>query len=281
MKIVLKSLVHKYYKREGVKGSYKYYYTKEEYDKEHKTESKPKKDTKNDLSETFIIKRGLSKDWIKSIEKYINIVPPDAIPTVICNFTSLKNVLGYNIFTNNTYINRTTKYGVTTNTSDIKIPKELITHEIIEKIKSKGKGWFNEHIFNSSSKDFKILDFYLDKSIEVVGLNSSEFKNNSDLIERKTKINESYLTQTGNNYFINKSIEGTLLHELGHVYNNRRRISDSVYWNEVWNKWNSESNYDIVKNKSEAFSEAFSNYFVENGKKLPEYIIEYFKKHIK
>ena len=35
MKIVIQKSVHKYYKREGVKGSYKYYYTKEEYDKEH------------------------------------------------------------------------------------------------------------------------------------------------------------------------------------------------------------------------------------------------------
>ena len=65
MKIVIrKSLVHKYYKREGVKGSYKYYYTKEEYDREHKTKNDkinfikvPEKDDsgyylKNDSRET-------------------------------------------------------------------------------------------------------------------------------------------------------------------------------------------------------------------------------------
>lgn len=39
--IIRKGLVHKYYKREGVKGAYKYYYTKDEYDKEHKQKEQP------------------------------------------------------------------------------------------------------------------------------------------------------------------------------------------------------------------------------------------------
>jgi len=41
MRYFINKALHKYYKREGVKGKYIYYYTKDEYDKSHKQAETP------------------------------------------------------------------------------------------------------------------------------------------------------------------------------------------------------------------------------------------------
>lgn len=62
---VQKGLVHKYYKREGTKGNYTYYYTKEEYDKAKGTKEHNElvKDEKNNFID-FITKQGYKKEDI-------------------------------------------------------------------------------------------------------------------------------------------------------------------------------------------------------------------------
>lgn len=275
--IIRKSLVHKYYKREGTKGNYKYYYTKDEYDKAKK-ETEPIKE-KSTSNETIILKRGLSKDWLSAIDKYLQIVPKKAVPTAVMSFTSLKKTLGRDIFNNGEKtIYRESKYGVALDQDSIKIPKENFPKEIADKmIELK---WLNPRVYEIA-KELTLLDKFTDQSINTVAFNSSDYPTNKELIVSKNKGDKFYESKYGIKYSLNHTIEGLIVHELGHVYNNRTKIANSYNWTNIWEQWKKENNLGVLKDKSEAFSEAFSNYFVENGKDLPKYINEYLKENIK
>lgn len=275
--VIRKSLVHKYYKREGVAGNYTYYYTKDEYDKAKKEPELIKE--KSPSNETIILKRGLSKDWLSAIDKYLQIVPKKAIPTAIMNFTSLNKTLGRDIFAGDSgAINRKSKFGVSIASGSIKIPKENVPKDLINKmIEAK---WLNPRVYEVA-KEITVHEHLLDESAQVIAVNSSSYPTNKDIVDKKNNIDTVFEWKNKTKYCLNKTLEGVLVHELGHVYNNRKYISNSPKWINVWEQWKKENNLGVLKDKSEAFSEAFSNYFVENGKDLPKYVNEYLKENIK
>ena len=211
----------------------------------------------------------INSEWEKVIKEAITKVPKEAIPTVICNFSQFGKVLNRkDIFTPQTKMN----YGVTMSSSEINIPKEYLTPEIIDVMKS--TGFYNERILEISDT-FRLHDFMLNSSIQVVGFNTAVYKKISDIAERKEKIDNLYFEKNNEYYFFNKTGTLTIYHELGHVYNNRKRISSRIEWVSLSKKWYSECKKALLKNESEAFSEAFADYFSNNGDRLPNYIKDY------
>jgi len=220
----------------------------------------------------FFAMIGINKEWEKVILDAINNIPEDAKPTVVTNFTRFKSVTGRkDIFNKNT----TNNYGVTIQSTSIELPKEYMTDEIKDAIKE--KGYYNDRVMEIS-KTFKIYDFLLYNSIQVVGFNCNTYKTLDEVSTRKEMVDKIYLEQKGAEYFFNKTGRLTIYHEFGHVYNNRMHISDSSDWKFATTKWYNECRKDIIKNPSEAYSEAFADYYGNNGARLPEYIKVFFKK---
>lgn len=215
----------------------------------------------------------INMEWENTINEALKIVPKDAIPTVICNFSQYPNITGRKDIINSKTRNN---YGVTVQSYDIKVPKEFMTDEIIEAMKK--MNFYNPHTLEVS-ETFNLFDSILDKSIQVVGYNSSKYKKLSDITENKEKIDELYKEKTGSYYFFNKNGKATIYHELGHVFMNRqlKNIPDSPDWKFLCIKWYNECKKDIIKIPSEAFPEAFADYFTNNGDRLPDYIKEYIK----
>jgi hypothetical protein len=215
----------------------------------------------------------INKEWEIIINDALKIVPKDAIPTIICNFSQFPNITGRKDIINTKTRNN---YGVTIQSYDIKVPKEFITDEIIEIMKK--KNFYNSHVLELS-ETFTLFDSILDKSIQIVGYNCSKYKKLIDITERKEDIDKKYKEKTGKEYFFNKTGKLTIYHELGHVFMNRvgKSIPDSPEWKYICSKWYLECKKDIIKIPSEAFPEAFADYFANNGENLPEYIKEFIK----
>lgn len=226
-------------------------------------------------NETIILKRGLSKDWLTSLNKYIALVPKEAVPTTIGNFASFKKVTNRKLQTNNEKL----KYGVTVTGSSISIPKEIVPQDIIKK--KRDAGWLNERVFEIA-KEIRIEDQFTNQSIQSVGLNSKVFKTKQEIFDRKNKVNDLYEKQKGNKWFLNLTLEGVLVHELGHVFSNRTYIDSSTEWKDIWYLWKKDCNLGLMHySESEAFSEAFSNYYVEQGKDLPTYVKTFIENKVK
>lgn len=214
---------------------------------------------------------GLNKEWERAVSTVLNTIPVDARPTVITNFSKFKPITGRgDIFNRNTNNN----YGVTIQASTLELPIEYISEDIITALKS--KGFYNDRIMEIT-KTFKLYDFLLYDSIQVVGFNCNMYKSLDTISERKEYIDKLYFEQKGTEYFFNKTGLLTIYHEFGHVYNNRKHLSDNPDWKFATMQWYNECKKDIIKNPSEAYSEAFADYYGNNGNRLPEYIKKFFK----
>lgn len=223
----------------------------------------------------FFLEQGFSSDWKTNINEILNLVPDVARPTVICNFSNFKKVTGRKDIIPS---RADSKYGVTISMPDITLPISYFSDEFKDWYKS--KGMFNERLYEVKP-DFTLMGQMVNKSINVVAFNAKDYKTLNDITTRKEQVDDLYFKAKDRYYFFNKTGRLTIFHEFGHVYDNRKYISNKMDWKFLCIKWYAESKIDILKNEREAFPEAFADYFGNEGKKLPDYIYEYFKLNIK
>ncbi len=263
---ISKALSHKYLRKtpDG-KGGFNYIY------------EEPKARTPV-TEECFVIKTGLSKDWQTAITKWLDIVPENAVPTTISNFSQMENAADAKAIFKNVPRAKKHYYGVAVSViGSVRIPKDMIPESLLNKVKA--AGWFNERIYEIA-KDYPIIYQFFNKSVQCVGVNSKYFPTNEAIAEIKKSGEDRYKEQTGNSFRVNFTLEGTLVHELGHVYSNRTGVANRKEWAELSDKWYKEVKADLIKDPSEAFAEAFSNYYVSQGADLPDYIKDFFQEHV-
>jgi hypothetical protein len=220
------------------------------------------------------IQKVFTKEWVDSINEALENVPESAIPTVICNFSNIKQITKRADLFNKYSVNN---YGLTLNQNSIYLQIEYMSEDILNFYKE--KGLYNERLFELK-KDFILTDYMINESINVVAFNVNKYKKLVDITNRKQEIDLIYTNKNDHNYFFNKDGKLTIYHEFGHVYNNKKLISDKSEWKILCDKWYIEKEIDILKNYNEAFSEAFADYFGNNGEKLPDYINTFLKNNI-
>jgi hypothetical protein len=117
---------------------------------------------------------------------------------------------------------------------------------------------------------------------KVVGINSREYPTIESITIKKLQINETYNKKFGKNYFFNTNGELTHFHEYGHIYKKESYgQAFKTEWDQLSRKWYFEAKCDVLKSESEAFAEAFADYFGNDAKRLPEYIKDFFIKNVK
>ena len=116
---------------------------------------------------------------------------------------------------------------------------------------------------------------------QVVGINVQGYKTLDKLTEHKEKDNESYFEKTGNYWYFNTDGEATAHHEMGHCFYNERILGHDAIsneWEDLATQWANDSNYDMIKNSSEAFAEAWAGYQL-NDERVPDYISDFIRRN--
>jgi hypothetical protein len=152
---------------------------------------------------------------------------------------------------------------------------EKLTGKTIRALRGNKTNWYGV----SDSRTFYIgaepgkLGKY--ESMKVIGVNSKDFKNPTDIAKAKQKYNETYKSMQWNkdkrNYF-RPYYDGNTLHyhESGHLY--AQRYNFPTDWDNLAKRWYTEELSDVLQNPSEAWAEAWADLFVRNGNTLPPYI---------
>lgn len=224
--------------------------------------------------------RGL-KGWMKTIKNAIKLVPKEAVPDVIGSYSSVKLML------NRTMLRHEKKtYGFHVTRTSVQVPIKNATEKVLKyaqewsQWRGDDEGWEYALTINKTVK----FDCCAIKkgSLKCVFINN-KYKTESDMTSNKVSGNYTYNKKHGKDYNLNKSGLATVVHEFGHVFDDRKYISGSRAWTDVFWKWKFEKDVpDYVKSKErEAFAEAFANYIVFKGKDLPSYVNDYMKEIIK
>ncbi len=108
----------------------------------------------------------------------------------------------------------------------------------------------------------------------LVGLNTQKFKTLEQLTRAKEAEQAKYRAKTGRDWFFNTDGNASAFHEMGHVYADYNGLPNG--WNELSERWATESGADMLKKPEEAFAEAWGAYY-SKGRKLPSYIEEVIK----
>lgn len=240
----------------------------------------------------FIIDKAF-KGWLSTVNKVIKKVPESAIPDIICAFSQI------NVLTNSKVVSpnvNKTKNGVSLERDTIHIPISMASDKILKAsrdfsiYKTDDDGWKR---FLEVSKTISVRAKTLDRwGFRIVAMNSKRFKTPNDMSTYKEKVNKSYYEKNGRYWWVNTDGESTLCHELGHVFDARKKVSDKPEWKEIADKWIKEDNAPqyCIPNKNtygfdggnykESFAEAFSNTIMHSGKDIPKYVYSFIKKII-
>ena len=106
---------------------------------------------------------------------------------------------------------------------------------------------------------------------QMVGI--SKKYNSADKIKKSKAVEqEKYVQKHGNKWFFNEDGRSTPYHEMGHVYADAKGIPYG--FERDAERWAMESGCDVLKNKTEAWCEAWGAYHTNNPN-LPDYIAKY------
>lgn len=245
----------------------------------------------------IVIPTGLGKPWLTAIEKAIKLVPKEAVPNQIGTMAVWKKSTGRKVTARELGSN----YAVTLKSSSLFIPLKFVTQEHIAKRMEKYTDTQENLEFGikyNKGLTFSYHDF--DRDFQIVGINTKNFKSPNDIEKSKADANSKIKTHEVKNgrwverekpkenllWSLNHTGVDTLVHEFGHVFDNRRYISGSSGWKSVFDKWRFDFKTEFpiperLKNSaSEAWADAFANVIVYNGIQLPDYVRQYVKSQL-
>ena len=213
--------------------------------------------------------KGLNIDYANNILEVLETVPAAARPNIISDFTNYGKISGRKLGPQG---NR--NFGLHNNRDGFKINKNEITPAIESKYK----------VLKSQYTDEATIDNYL----SIVSFNSRKFKKPIDIVNRKIEV-EDFFNKKNESYFIDSALKDerfTIFHEFGHVYDANKRLTgkkDSLHW--AFHRWHTQTKIGHLKENqfgySEAFADAFADYFTTGGKNLPPYLMEEMDKILK
>ena len=204
---------------------------------------------------------GLSIEYSNLINKALAVVPLSAVPDFIGSSSKYKNLTGR-------AIGRKVKsfYGAHVGLVGATLPSQMVGRPGAERFQTIETAAGNLHT--------------MDK-VEAVFI-SSGYKTPGKVTERKNAVNSQYVAKSGKEWFFNATGETVPLHEMGHVFFDRNRVgSPSTGWGALAKRWADESSMGSIAAPSEAFAEAFADYFYTGGQRLPGYIKSFIDKMAK
>lgn len=106
---------------------------------------------------------------------------------------------------------------------------------------------------------------------QMVGI-SKKFNSSEKIAKSKVAEQKKYVQKHENRWFFNEDGGSTPYHEMGHVYADAKGIPNG--FERDAERWARESGCDVLKNKTEAWCEAWGAYHTNNPE-LPDYIAKY------
>jgi SPP1 gp7 family putative phage head morphogenesis protein len=213
--------------------------------------------------------KGLNIDYANNIIEVLQKVPKAAIPNIITDFTNYGKMSGRKLSAAGNK-----NYALKINRSDLKIDNSELTPQIAEKYK---------HLKSDVTGQTTIYD-----NLNLVAFNTRKFKKPIDVPNSKKEV-QKWFNDKNEAYFIDSALKDekfTIYHELGHVYDTNKRLTgkkDSLHW--ALHRWHTQTKIGHLKENefgyTEAFADAFADYFTTGGQNLPPYVMEEMKKIIK
>ena len=219
-------------------------------------------------AEEFAINEGVfhvdyskySIDHANAMNEAIFNTPKGATPDFIGNFTYFKKI------TDRKFTRRQNKhnYGVSIQ-ADIKIPTSQVTTEMRDR--------------------FKVFDITFGKTsvvhdVNVVGMNTTNYKKPIDIAARKREVNKIWKEKNGVKWSIGDESKFTHYHELGHIFDNKKTRPRE--FDALAKQWHLDTGIGHLKENrygyTEAWADAFADWFLNKGANLPDNIKSLMKK---
>ena len=201
-----------------------------------------------------------NKDFNSAILSALERVPEKAVPEIIGNFKDSSEMIAtkYSAAQKN-------NFGAKIDFFDFKIKKSELTEELKKA----------PHLISQNSDSVTVS-----KGGKGVFYNSAKYKNIKNITARKKEIAPLWEAK-GERYWIKSALENddfTIYHELGHVFDDNTRVFNNVKIQTELEKWYKESKIIHLKKNiksfgadsySEAFADAFADYYTTGGENLP------------
>lgn len=116
-----------------------------------------------------------------------------------------------------------------------------------------------------------------------VGINTTTFKTTKDITEAKIFSDKRWMNKNGHKFWLNTDGKTTAIHEFGHVFDSSRgRNFQHREWDvQIHPEWIRHSKIGHINTPSEAWADAYADYYVNNGSNLPDYVNAYVDAKIK
>jgi len=134
------------------------------------------------------------------------------------------------------------------------------------KLTRKANQWYGVSLTHLDV-NFKTL---LEETNRMVAINVRQFKTPDLITKAKVATQKRYREKFGRDYFYNTTGRLSHYHETGHTFDQRFGMSNN--WKQLTQRWYRDQPYDVLKSESEAWAEAWADYFGNGAKRIPDYI---------
>lgn len=196
--------------------------------------------TAEHLGVKYAVYDNLSLDMANELNSALETIPEDIRPVFVGDSASLESYRGAKLPRNSNHF-----YGV-----HIDVPPEGL-------------------LLGRDSSGRMQYDFEVQG--QMVGI-SKKFNSAEKIAKSKVAEQKKYVQKHENRWFFNEDGRSTPYHEMGHVYADAKGIPYG--FERDAERWARESGCDVLKNKTEAWCEAWGAYHTNNPE-LPDYIAKY------